>query len=333
MDRLSKLDDKRQWDKENTENAISWLKDNSEKSPFFLSMGFFGTHRPYPPIEGEIRNVVPDGFPNLPNIREDFTQFNESVKFVDSCFGKIIEVMEDLQLLENTIILFTTDHGIAYPFGKSTLSDLGVSVALMLYLPWNRDGNLYDSLVSHIDVVPTLCDFLEIKPMKDVEGKSLVPIIEQTKEEVNEEIFFEMNFHTSFEPARAIRTNQYKYIEYLDDYELYQLSNINNSKVKDFYVSLDLDTRKKPLNHLDDLYYDPDEKNNLIDDPRYKGILEELTGKLDKWKVDTGDIKYTDEFKLKPEWVVNKKESRTPNGVGIEDFIEGHEHPRYLKKL
>lgn len=328
---LDKLEDKRRWDKENTENAISWLKKYDEEQPFFLSLGFFGTHRPYPANINETRNVIPDGFPNTPQIREDFTKYNNSVKFIDECFGNVIETMEELGLLENTIILFTTDHGLAYPFGKSSLTDLGLSVALMLYLPWYKTGNLYDSLVSQINLVPTLCDFLNLKIPKKVEGKSLLPIIEKKQDEVNEELFFEMNFHTSFEPARAIRTHRYKYIEYLDDYEFYQLSNINDSEVKEFYINLDLDKRRKPLNQLYDLYYDPDEKNNLIDDLNYRNILNELSNKLNKWKEETGDIKFNEDFHLKPEWVVNKKESRTPSGESIDDFIEGHEHRRYKK--
>ncbi|WZL82435.1 sulfatase [Vallitaleaceae bacterium 9-2] len=330
---LDDLIDKRPWDIDNVSNAIAWLKKHNNKSPFFMSMGFFGTHRPYPPmsLEGlKVNHGVPEGMANVMPIRHDFSQYNTSVECVDTLFGQILDTLEEEKLLEDTIIVFTTDHGIAVPHGKSNLTDLGLEVALMFYLPWSTQGRSYEGLVSHLDVMPTLCDYLKLKPEHKMEGKSLVPMLEKREEHVHDALFFEMNFHTSFEPARAIRTQRYKYIEYLDDYALYQLSNINDSPTKDFLVESGLKQKEKPLYQLYDLYHDPHEKNNLVDNLKYNEILEELRRQLNQWRKATQDILYEEGVELKPEWVINKKESTTPNGSSKDDFLEGHIHKKWM---
>lgn len=328
---LADLPDKRVWDKENTEKVTDWLSSRDSDQNFFVSLGFYCSHRPYPKINKPkaTKVGVPNGFPSEKVILEDFQEYNESIKHVDQCFGQVIDKLTELDILDETIVIFTTDHGIAYPYGKNNLTDLGVEVALLMHLPSNKSRMDFSQLVSHLDVVPTLCDYLAIEPEFPMRGKSLRPLIEESQD-VNEELFFEMNFHTSYEPARAVRTKRYKYIEYLEDYGKFQLSNINDSKVKDFYIEEGLATKRKATQQFYDLYFDPDEKNNLIYNPNYSEEIEQLQNKLKEWRQETNDYNVT-EFEWQPQWVVNTRESQRQKGNALEDYIEGHA-PERLKK-
>lgn len=324
---LREIKDKRGWDEANKENVIKWLKNYNNEENFFLSFGFFATHRPYPNVENrtEIPLICPHGFPNVENIRKDFKEYNESAKHLDKCFGEIIRAIKEKNLWEDSMIIFSTDHGIAYPFGKSSLSDLGLGVSLMIKLPNSEEAVVHDSLVSHLDIWPTFCDYLEIKlPAAGLRGESLRPIMEGIKDEIHQELYFEMNFHTTYEPARAIRTKRYKYIEYMGDSSAFHLSNINESSVKEYYVELGLKDKKKEKIQLYDLKYDPDEKNNLVNSLNYQKIRENLSRKLSKWRKETHDYQL-EEREWKAEWIVNKAMSTMPNSNVAEDYILGHE--------
>lgn len=328
---LADLPDKRVWDRENTQQVTEWLASRDTEKNFFVSLGFYCTHRPYPVVKDTTANKVgvPNGFPSEQVILDDFSEYNESIKHVDQCFGKVIDQLKEQGILEKTIVIFTTDHGIAYPYGKNNLTDLGVEVSLLMHLPGHETRQDFSQLVSHIDIVPTLCDYLMIEPEFRVRGKSLRPLIEESQD-VNDELFFEMNFHTSYEPARAVRTKRYKYIEYLEEYEQYQLSNINDSKVKDFYIENGLSTKRKARQQFYDLYFDPDEKNNLVENPNYSEEVAQLQKKLAAWREETNDYAVS-ELEWETQWVVNTRESKRQKGNSLEDYIEGHV-PERLKK-
>lgn len=326
---LANLPDKRVWDVENTENALNWLEKREKNKPFFLSLGFYCTHRPYPVVANKesFRHGVPNGFPSEQVILDDFNEYNEGIKHVDQCFGRVINQLKALNLYEKTIIIFTTDHGIAYPFGKNNLTDLGLEVSLLLRLPLQEHRIDAQPLVSHLDIVPTLCDYLSIKPKYPVRGQSLRPLLESGRS-IHKELFFEMNFHTSYEPARAIRTERYKYIEYLEDYENYQLSNINDSKVKKFYIEHGLEQQVKSRQQFYDLFFDPDEKKNLIDHPDYTDQVKELQKKLENWRIETNDYDVT-ELAWEDQWVVNTRDSKKQRGNASTDYMAGHEPERF----
>ncbi len=325
---LKALADKRDWDRENCERACTFVEQYSGEEPFFLSFGFYGTHRPYPAVAPDAGKGLrpPEGLPDLPEIRADFAGHCASLANVDACFGQLIDALKRSGQYENSVILFTTDHGVSFPFGKSTLTDNGLGVALMMRVPGSPSiGAERNALVSHIDVLPTLCDLLDLPKPEGVRGQAFTPLL--TGEEdlpLREEVFGEMNFHTSFEPARCIRTERYKYVEYLDEsYTGQNLSNINESGTKTLYLEHGLAGREKPLRLLYDLLYDPDEKDNLAGQQEYESIERDLRERLLAWRRETEDPLLS-EFHWQPGWVVNKNESRIPSSKNLEDYIEGH---------
>lgn len=136
---------------------------------------------------------------------------------------------ERKKIYEDTIILFTTDHGIAALFCKCTLFDGGIGVALILRVP-GKKANAYaiDGLVSHIDIFPTLCDILGLEKPEWLDGISLAPMLNRPDQKLREAVFAEVNFHTSYEPIRCIRTERYKYMRYYGGWLLCTSSSICN---------------------------------------------------------------------------------------------------------
>ncbi len=325
---LKELADKRDWDRENCRRACGFIERYDREKPFFLSFGFYGTHRPYPPVAPDAgkRLRPPDGLPDLPEIRADFAGHCASLAQVDVCFGQLIAALKRSGQYENSIILFTTDHGVAFPFGKSTLADSGLGVALVMRVPGSPSmGAERNALVSHIDVLPTLCDLLGLPRPEGLQGQAFTHLLTgEADAPLRKEVFAEMNFHTSFEPARCIRTQRYKYVEYLDEsYTGQNLSNINESSTKTLYLELGLAERVKPMKLLFDLLYDPGEKNNLAGQREYADLERSLRDRLFAWRRETGDPLLSD-FPWQPGWVVNKNESRIPSSKNPGDYIEGH---------
>jgi N-sulfoglucosamine sulfohydrolase len=320
------------WDQENAGEVCTWLRDrkkmgNEKKRPFFLSYGMYATHRRFPDeIDPEICPefaVPPYPIPDSKETRRDFAGFLTSVKSADGCFGQVIRCLKEEGLWENTIVLFTTDHGIANPFSKCTLFDSGIGVALMMHVPGAKgNGRVMDQLVSHVDVFPTLCELLNLEKPDYLEGVSLVPLLEGGEEPVRSDIFAEINFHTSYEPARCVRTERYKYICYYDtSYLQTNLSNIDESQTKDYFMERGLKGREKYEEALYDLVYDPGERRNLAKEPEYKAVLEKMRDRLKEYEERTEDPIRSGPVAVRSGWKVNRRECQTASSKNPEDYI------------
>src|SRR6185295_6919052 len=96
------------------------------------------------------------------------------------------------RLVDDTLVIFTTDHGLAFPGAKATLYDRGIGVALIVRGPGGFDGGrVVDALVSHLDVYPTLCDLAGIERPAFLQGRSLLPLARREAAEIRDVIFAE----------------------------------------------------------------------------------------------------------------------------------------------
>jgi arylsulfatase A-like enzyme len=313
------------WDAENSKSVSEWLDKYDDGKPFMLSYGMHSTHRPYPV---EIDEVVNENYikpinhiHNNKENRHDFAEFMTSLKHADENVKVIIEALKRNNFYENSIIIFTTDHGVALPFNKCNLSDNGMAVSLIMKVPSQQKGDLYEGIISNIDIFPTICDLMNIEKPEYLEGKSFAKVFNDTSIEVNQELFAEVNFHTSYEPMRCIRTNRYKYIKYFDDFEKINLSNIDTSIPKDFLMENGLKDLSKPRELLYDLFMDPSEGNNLSESVKYSNIKIQLEKKLNEHMVNTNDPLIDGQITIKPNYKVNKKECVDASSTAKDDYI------------
>lgn len=316
------------WDHENAKNLVSFLNDYELKKPFFISYGMHATHRAFPdqlhPEEQVDYSQPPVNLPNNEITRKDYAQYKTSLRTADENVGLVIESLKKNNLYDQTIIILTTDHGLAYPFEKCTLNDSGIGVLLAMHVPGAilREKS-FDGLVSHIDVIPTLCDLIGIEKPAYLEGESFAKLFSGEAYEGDEAVFGEINFHTSYEPVRAVRTKRYKYVRYFDtDYLKVNQSNIDASSVKEFYAKQahGLTERKKAQEYLFDLNYDLFEQNNLVKHPDYQQELAVMRQKLHEFMVKTNDPLLKGPIQIKSDWKVNKREAYAAGSKDPADY-------------
>ncbi len=316
------------WDKKNAEHVCEWLSKSDHKNrKFFISYGLNCTHRPFPDhIDDSINeNYVRPCSPIYNNEanRRDYAKYLTSAKYADECFQMVIDMLKKTNHYDDTIIFFTTDHGVAMPFNKCTLSDKGIGVSMLMRVPNSiKKGYVTDMLLSQIDIYPTLCDLMHLEKPDYLEGKSFARLFTEGIEESDEEVFSEINYHTSYEPARSIRTDRYKYIRYYDEYLNINFSNIDSSEVKEFYMKNDLREVKKEKEALYDLYYDPDEQHNLIDNENYREIVRDMKKRLLDFQEKTADPLLHGEIPVLSHYKVNKKECIDASSKNPDDYEE-----------
>merc|ERR1711991_1286287 len=131
--------------------ASKWIQKYNSKKPFFISIGFFDTHREYVKKISENFNPnwirPPELFLDNKQMREDMAKFYSSLEKIDRGIGKIYDTLKEKKKLNNTLILLTTDHGIAWPGMKCNLNDHGTGIFLIAYLKNVFEGGVvYDDL-------------------------------------------------------------------------------------------------------------------------------------------------------------------------------------------
>lgn len=313
------------WDNLNAEKAVKWIDDYNDSKPFMLTYGMHSTHRPFP---DDILEDIDERYVNRTYgvnscglSRNDQAKYMTSAEYADKNVKKIIDALKKKGVYENTLIIFTTDHGLPMPFNKCSLTDRGIGVSLIIRHPQLKHGVVCDDMLSHIDVFPTICDLLEIKKPEYLEGKSFAKYFVNDEKIDDQFIYSEINFHTSYEPARCIRDKRFKYIKYFDnDWKLYNLSNMDDCVPKEICLKNNLREKNKPMEALYDTYFDPEESNNLIGDQKYKEVLEVLRNQLIKHMEETKDPLLDGELEIKPNYKVNKKECVIASSKNPDDY-------------
>ncbi len=280
------------WDIENAHSAANFIKKRHNK-PFFLSYGMMNTHRPFPEADPGINpDYVMPPFPvcDRPENRVDTTAFISSVKIADMCAGIVLDAIKESGMEEDTIVVFTTDHGAPFPKMKCHLYDTGIGVAMIWKCPGKiQSGIVSDGLVSQVDVFPTLCDLLGFKKPDWLEGTSFHSLLLGKTYNIREEVFAELTFHSSYDPMRCIRTERYKLIKYFgSNNRTVHLGGDGgiSQKFSEAHGILDHDRDKEMLF---DLFLDPVERVNLVSDDRFKDIYIDLSERLHAWMRQTAD--------------------------------------------
>lgn len=310
-----------------TEFKAEEFIDNIGDKPFFLAVGFFETHRTFPedhPCDDNRYTMPAAVLPDTAENREDMARFKGMARTLDKKMGRIFDAVKNNNLEDNTVIICTTDHGIAFPRMKCNLQDSGTGIMLMMKTPAPefKGGKVVDSMVSHIDIFPTLCEILEIEKPDWLQGVSFLSAVKGEKEEVREELFAEINFHATYEPMRSVRTKRFKYIRRYHQRNSPALSNCDDSFSKDTWLKHGWKDMAPAEEHLYDIIFDPNEANNLVADNNYADTLTDMRSRLDKWMKETSDpLCQSDEVLALEGAIVNQLEAISPREKSSEMII------------
>ncbi len=275
-----------------TDAAVAYLQDIPEQ-PFFLSVGYNETHRKFPeasPAEDSRYTAPPGGLPDTPEVREDMARFKASARILDEKMGTVLRALEEAGLKDNTLVICTTDHGIAFPRMKCNLTDAGTGTMLIMRGPGGFEGGrVCDQMTTHMDLYPTICNLAGLQPPAWLQGRNLLPWVCGDEGEIHDAVFTQVNYHGSYEPMRAVRTQRYKYIKRGSDRRHQVGSNCDAGPSKDVWVQNGWMHECYDGEELYDLVFDPCERRNLIEHPEKQEVLADMRRRLHEWQQETGD--------------------------------------------
>ena len=282
---------------ERARHAVAFFKRHKQdEQPFFLEIPFDETHRSEYGFEAapEWRDkgiYVPPYIVDEAGSQEEFAGFQGLVHKLDTAVGLIRQGLEENGLAENTLLIFTSDHGIPFPRAKCSLYDPGLQVPLILWqkgASWMK-GTVYDQLISNIDYLPTVLDFAGLDLPSNIQGRSFAPLLRSGPYEQNEVIFGEMTYHDYYDPRRCLRTRDFKLIVnftvapfFMDPSQSWRPKCVTVNPANPSYAY-------HPPVELYDLTNDSLEFDNLADDPSYASKQRELLDRLFTWMQATQD--------------------------------------------
>ncbi len=216
------------------DNFKDFLNDRKENAPFAYWWGPVNTHRTWEQGSGkalwglnpeELKGKMPKSLPDVEIVREDFADYLGEALAYDKGIGILIEELEAIGELDNTLFVISGDHGIpGMPRGKCNLYDLGAEVALVARYPkMIKAGRIVDDMVNIMDLAPTFLDMAEVPIPKTMTAKSLKPLLIADSSGVIDEkrdyVVTGRERHVDCArenylpyPQRAIRTKDYLYV-------------------------------------------------------------------------------------------------------------------------
>lgn len=294
--------------------AAWWIRNKPDIEPFFLEIGFPGPHPPYDPIpryvepylDRDLPITTVDGadFDSLPPAHQELIEHNcrvdhdsvvwtktpsreqlkrlwahylANVTMIDEKVGDIMQALEDQGYANNTVVLFTSDHGDCLGehghIQKWVMYDSIVRMPTILWGPQYFKGpSTVDGLCQQFDLLPPIMDLAGVEPPESWDARSIAPLLDQIpSNSIREYVFAEQGgvdpsdpgggFLTGTRLMTMVRSDRYKLVHYLDD---------------------------KDQGELYDLEHDPTEQHNRWADPGFADIKNRLIRVLLEWRMESG---------------------------------------------
>ena len=214
--------------------------------------------------------------------------FYENIRRMDHAVGEILGALESAGLADSTLVVFTTDHGMAFPRAKATLYDPGIRTTLLMRWPEGMTGGqCLSPMTSNVDLFATLVHVTRGSPPVGTNGQSLLPLVRGDRYEHRDAVFAEKNTSAD-DLKRCIRTATHKYIvNYSEGPQLLLPTDIEVTASRRDMGDEHL-TPRLPV-ELYDLESDPWEQVNVAGAPEYGEIQRELAARLQSMLEDTQD--------------------------------------------
>ena len=297
------------------------LDARERQQPFFINCNINDPHRPFygsPEAanvdhheEDEyhvVREIQPDEaeppviLPDLPNVRKEYAQYCNSVQRMDKSIGRVLEVLYSMPEAENTVIIFSADHGMPFPFSKATVYDYGTRTPTLLKYPDMGKPRIFRDRTCNIDYMPTLLDLLNVEKPTGMDGCSWVPLLHGHRYKGPELLVTHVNSVSSGAefPMRAIQDSRYSliFMPWADgtlNFRVEPMSGLTYSAMSEGAKMNEKLARRVrqyilgvPLAFYD-LKNDPGQAENLIDNPEYSEHIMLMKKALRAYMVRTND--------------------------------------------
>ena len=265
---------------------------------------------------------VPAFLPDTPECRAEIAQYHQSCSRIDQGLGHLVALLKEADQWNNTVIIYTADHGMAFPGGKTTVYEAGLHVPFIVRHPAARKkGVVSNAMISHIDIAPSILDLaggydankrgpkklVAVEKVPNGEnpgkketsyhGRSWIPILEQESPAGWDEIGASHTFHEiqMYYPMRVVRDNEYKLIwniahplPYPFASDLWAASSFQAQFRKSMSAPYGQKTVREYIHRQEFEFFkideDPDEAKNLAGEAKHADALERYKGKLKEYQ-------------------------------------------------
>ena len=317
------------WDE--VSSTVSY-RDAPKDKPFFYVWNTLLTHesriweRSNQPLTVNPEDIIiPSYFPDIPEVRNDIARKYSNIEAMDKKVGELMNQLEEDGVLDNTIIMFWSDHGGNLLRQKRAVGNSGLNVPLIIRYPNKMDaGKVDERIVSLMDLGPTVLSLLNIEPPKHYDGKAIAGPYE---DDPREYAFGTADrFDESTDMQRSVLDGRYVYVKnflpelpliYRNKYreritmnsKLIQMDSFNMLEGDAAYIFM----KTKPVEEFYDLANDPYEVHNIIDNPKYSKRINDFRAALENWQKEINDQGFIAENKLVKSFWPNMIQPKTEN--------------------
>ena len=313
------------WD-ENSKKA-HWRNRKDKNQPFFSVFNLMVTHESMvwlnakKPLLVDPKAVeVPAYYPDDSVSRNTIARFLSNVMLMDKQVGEIIDQLKADGLYDNTIIFFYSDHGDGMPYVKREILDRGLRVPMIIKAPFLTKNTTDNQLISFVDLAPTILSLAGVPIPKSMQGKAFLG---SQKAKIKSKYVYAARdrMDSEYDRVRAVNDGRFTYLKnYMPEKPFYQnvRYRIQNPIMVDLLALKEVGKlnekqmhwfkKSKPFEELYDYKNDPDEMNNLADNPFYANKLKELRTAHLAWMKKYKDYAETPEMEMVKSWW-NEKET------------------------
>jgi N-sulfoglucosamine sulfohydrolase len=247
---------------------------------------------------------VPNFLPDNEVTRTELAMYYQSISRVDQGIGRLVQSLKARGVWDNTIVIFTADHGMAFPGAKTTVYDPGLRIPLIVRDSRISARNLVNTvMVSMVDIAPTILKMAGVEKLpNNFQGRSFAGIVDRESAEGWDKIYASHTFHevTMYYPMKVVRDREYKLIWNIahplpfpfasDLWAAPTWQHVFKQGSQARYGQRTVDQYiNRPAFELYDLESDPDEAINLALDPNHTDLLHKLKNELRDFQKRTND--------------------------------------------
>lgn len=295
-------------------NWLPALADRPQDKPFFLWLAALDAHRDwdgraewdeaaYGPMYDPDKLTLPPAFIDTPETREDFANYLLEVTRFDHFVGQVVDQLKKEGEFDNTYLYVIADNGRPFPRAKTRLHDDGMKTYFIASGPAIKEpGSRSRSLVSVIDIAPTITELAGLEKPVTFQGRSMTPLYADVTAVIRPFAFSEHNWHDYEAHGRAIRDGRWLYIrnsrpglalegpaDSAMSPTFQDLIAASESSEPLTPIQADVFLSPRPAVELYDTAADPHQISNLAGEESYASIRKKLSDALDHWVEKTGD--------------------------------------------
>jgi N-sulfoglucosamine sulfohydrolase len=287
------------------EDWVQLLQERPQDQPFFCWYASTDAHRDWQFDEHAPRYdpasiVIPPYLVDGPKTREDLTGYYHEVSRFDHYIGEVVAELDRQGVLDHTVIIVMADNGRPFPRAKTRLYDSGIKPPFIVFAPGLVSPGVTDSLISSIDLAPTVLALANTPPDARIQGLSFAPVLHDPTAVVRRVAFAEHNWHVYANHERMVRMDDWLYIRNnMPDQQNLCVEAYMGGAGEELWAAQAASTLTAAQRNVfwnpcppEELYHvrnDPHQLNNLADDPENAAILVIARAQLIDWTTQTGD--------------------------------------------